>query len=224
MPSKLMLTYFGVDLLFVGTGALILGFSLNSESDRRDEPAVDNVAHKILLDQCPLTAGIVNAILIIFTFLVTLPAFFVPTNRFWLKLHGWLVVICAIFTLGLGLAIWFETLRTRSKLSTIWSNQAPLVQSLLQERFDCCGYTNSTVPPFLQDNTCQNSLVAAQKGGCVSPFSANANGFLDIIFTALFGMVGLDVLLILCVAMVNRWRIEQQRYKHIDEKNRDGGM
>jgi hypothetical protein len=45
-----------------------------------------------------------------------------------------MVVGCAIFTLGLGLAIWAETLQTRKNLSTLWGRESPLIQSLLQQR------------------------------------------------------------------------------------------
>lgn len=98
-------------------------------------------------------------------------------------------------------------------------NQTPLAQSLLQEKFQCCGYIDSATPPFIQDVTCSNSLVAEQKGGCIRPFSNFANSYLDQIFTALFGVVGVDFLVILWVAMVLKDRAEQQRYRHIDEKN-----
>lgn len=57
-------------------------------------------------------------------------------------------------------------------------------------QFDCCGYINSTFPPFQQDSVCTNPLVAAQKQGCVGPFATFANIFLDFIFTADFGIVG----------------------------------
>lgn len=69
-----------------------------------------------------------------------------------------------------------------------------------------------------------NSLVAAQKGGCLAQFSSFANKYLDQIFTAAFGIVGIDVLLVLCVAMVLKYRSEQERYRHIDEKNGVGSL
>jgi hypothetical protein len=67
-----------------------------------------------------------------------------------------------------------------------------------------------------------NTLVAAQKGGCIGEFSSFANKYLDQIFTAAFGIVGVDFILVLCVAMVLRYRMEQERYKHIDEKTGTG--
>ncbi|EAT85226.2 hypothetical protein SNOG_07760 [Parastagonospora nodorum SN15] len=153
-------------------------------------------------------AGVVNAIFVFVTFLLSLPGLFLPTNRGWLRAQGWLVIICATFTLGLGLAIWLETLQTRKNLSNIWGRERPLIQSLLQQK----------------DATCTNPLVAAQKGGCIGKFSSFANRFLDQIFTAAFGIVGIDVILVLCTAMVLKYRMEQERYRHIDEKNGFGGL
>lgn len=75
-----------------------------------------------------------NAIFVFVTFLLSLPALFLPTNRGWLRTQGWLVVVCATFTLGLGLAIWVETLQTRQNLSAIWGRETPLIQSLLQQK------------------------------------------------------------------------------------------
>jgi hypothetical protein len=79
-------------------------------------------------------AGVVNAIFIFVTFLLSLPAMFLPTNRGWLRAQGWLVIVCATFTLGLGLAIWVETLETRRHLSDLWGRETPLIQSLLQQK------------------------------------------------------------------------------------------
>ena len=55
MPTKLMLAFVGMDLLFAGCGGLLLGFSLLSEQAMRATPTVDNVTKNLLLGQCPLT-------------------------------------------------------------------------------------------------------------------------------------------------------------------------
>jgi hypothetical protein len=216
--NKLMLTYLGVNFLFLMCGGLLLGFSLISEQAERGAPTQSTVAYTTLLSMCPLTAGVVNAIFVFGTFLISLPALALPMNRGWLKLQGWLVVTCALFTLILGLFIWFDTLQTRKNLDVIWGMQSQTVQSLLQQRFNCCGYLDSNTPPFITDATCPNSFAASQKAGCVGPFASFANAYLDLIFTAAFGVVGVDVLLLLCVVMVTKYRGELERYRHIDEK------
>jgi hypothetical protein len=83
-------------------------------------------------------AGVVNSIFIFVTFILSLPALFLPMNRGWLRTQGWLVVFCATFTLGLGLSVWVGTLTTRNHLSILWGREPPLIQSLLQQKV--CGY------------------------------------------------------------------------------------
>lgn len=67
------------------------------------------------------------------TFVFSLPALILRDNRGWLKLHGWLVIVCAIFSLLVGLVIWIETLKTRTNLDVLWGKQSAAVQSLLQQ-------------------------------------------------------------------------------------------
>jgi hypothetical protein len=77
---------------------------------------------------------VANAIVVFATFLTSLAALALPTNRTWLKLQGWGVVACSFFTLVLGLIIWYNTLQTRNNLMAIWVAQPTNVQSLLQDR------------------------------------------------------------------------------------------
>ena len=85
-------------------------------------------------EQSNKTAGAVNAVIIFVTFLTSIPALALPNNRVWLRLQGWLVVLCSFFTLILGLFMWFGTLQTRKNLGVVWAQQPALVQSLLQDR------------------------------------------------------------------------------------------
>jgi len=220
MPTnKLMWAFVVADFVFVASGATMLGFVLISESSSNEIPTIDNVANHLLLKSCPLTAAIVNSVFIFITFLVSLPALVMRQNKGWLRAHGWMTVVCALFTLILGLVIWFQTLQTRSELLGVWANEAPRTQGLLQQKFNCCGYLSFRQPPFVQDSTCPNRLAAAQKQGCITPFSNFANQYLDVVFTGFFGMVGVDALLLLCTVCVLKYREEQERYRHIDEKN-----
>ena len=68
------------------------------------------------------------------TFLISVPAMVMPMTRGWLKLHGYMVVVCGFFTMIVGLSIWFETLKTRSNLSAVWNSQPASTQSLLQQK------------------------------------------------------------------------------------------
>lgn len=166
-----------------------------------------------------MAAAGINAILIFATFVLSIPAMASTTHRGILRSHGYAVVFCALFSMSIGLVIWFSTLKTQSNMAALWAQQTPHVQSLLQQKFQCCGYMSAASPPFVQDSTCTNSLVAASLQGCVTPFSNFANNYLDLIFTALFGIAALDILLLLSVACVFKDRKERERFKLIDAKS-----
>lgn len=97
-------------------------------------PTIDSVALVLLLNKFPLTAGIANGALVGATFVSALPSFALSTSRGWLRAHAWLVVVCAIFTLVLGLDIWVQTLKLRANLGQTWNLNTPQVQSLLQRK------------------------------------------------------------------------------------------
>ncbi|MCJ1311258.1 phospholipid scramblase 1 [Agyrium rufum] len=222
MANKILLVYIVFDLLFAGNGALILAFSLITKNHIKQTPTAHNVAHNILLSQAPLTPAIVNAILIFFTFLISIPAILSSRNRFLLRLQSWLIIICALFTLVIGIDLWFFTLRTRANLGGVWGHQSADVQSLLQGVFNCCGYTNSQTPPFVTDDTCPTVAAAAAKLGCASGFALLANHFDAILFTALFGVAGIDAFAFLAVVVVLKDRAERMRFRVIDEKGGNG--
>jgi len=82
----------------------------------------------------PFPALLANAIIIFITFLLCIPALLIPTSRTSLKIHGWFVVICAVFTLILGINEWLQTLTLRANLLTVWGEQPDKVQSLVQQK------------------------------------------------------------------------------------------
>ena len=232
MVDKIMLSFLLLDFLFLASGGLMIATVLINEASMATQPTTTNVAANMLLIQTPLTGNrffiqepasanqasgvIANAALIFVTFLISLPGAALSTNRMWLKITGWMIAATAHVTLFLGVIIWFSTLQTRSNLGTTFAQQPPHFQSLVQQKYQCCGYLNI---PFTPDSVCTSAFVAAQKVNCVGPFSNYANSFLDRIFTALFGLVGLDVVLLLAVVVVLKSRAEKARYRHIDEKN-----
>ncbi|POS83148.1 hypothetical protein EPUL_005771, partial [Erysiphe pulchra] len=224
MKDTVLLTYIIFDLLFAIMGTVMLITALAMQSQITKPPNLDNIAKNLILSSCPLKAAIANGILVLSTFLLSIPAIAMPRARGLLKLTGYFVFVCAVFTMVIGLNIWFETLKTRKNLLDIWTVQDVSTQSLLQTKFKCCGYTNSTSPPFVVDNICPDPTIAAARLGCVFPFSAFANGFLDIIFTAIFGIVGVDALFILATAILLKDRKEQARYRQIFEKKSGQGF
>jgi len=224
MPDGVKTSFMVAEALFLGTGVLLVASSIIWMNEKNSDASIENVARTLLLDHFPFPALIANGAIIFITLLLALPAFALPTSRGWLKAHSWFVVICATFTLVLGLNEWIQTLQLRANLEDVWGKQSPRVQSLLQQKFDCCGYIDFASPRYAVDTTCPNDLVAATKLGCVGPFSSFSEKWLNLIFTAAFGVVGLDFILLLCIAMVIKGRKEQLRYRRIDEKRGVGSI
>ena len=93
---------------------------------------------------------------------------------------------------------------------------------MLQSRFNCCGYDNPAL--FVKDATCTSAATAANLGGCEVPFGSFANQFLDVVFTAFFGFVAIDMLTLLAALCLITDRKEKERYRLIDEKRGYGGI
>ncbi|KAL2016302.1 hypothetical protein VTK56DRAFT_3901 [Thermocarpiscus australiensis] len=220
MVNKVQLAYVITDGLFLLMGVFILAFSVIVQNIKDEVPSNGRqAARNLLYQRFPLTAGIANAAFIFLTFIVTLPGLATSSRR-WLKLAGYLAVFCSIFTMVIGLFLWTMTLKTREGFAPLYTAAPPEIQGLMQTEFSCCGYFNSSVAPFFfTDSTCPSPAAAALMSGCATPISSFANVFLDDIFTALFGMVGIDVIFIVATAALLKERKEMERFRHIDEKH-----
>ncbi|EGX95021.1 tetraspanin [Cordyceps militaris CM01] len=219
MPDKVLLATLAINILFLATGALELGFCLVVQGLLGQEPVDGREAVRHLLyREFPLDAGIANASIILATFVFTLVGL-ASKGRSVLKLSGYLIAFCAIFTLCLGVVLWVMTLRVKETFYPTYLDQDPSVQSAIQTSFGCCGYVNASTPAFITDSTCPSPAAAALLRGCATSISSFANIALDVIFTALFGMVGVDALFILSIAALLKVRKERERYRHIDDKS-----
>ena len=133
MVNKIFLTTVLADALFLGSGILVLGFSLVVRSQMDKVPSNGEEATRNLLHQrFPLTAGIVNAAFILVTFVATLPGLFMPTRGI-LKVGGYMITFCGIFTMCVGVFLWVMTLRIKEEFFSIYLAQESTVQSLIQD-------------------------------------------------------------------------------------------
>ncbi|KPM40407.1 hypothetical protein AK830_g6162 [Neonectria ditissima] len=219
MSNKVFLATVAADGLFLAAGIMMLVFSLVVRNQMDNAPTDGEEATRNLLYQrFPLTAGIVNAAFILLTFVATLPGLFMPARGI-LKVGGYMVTFCAIFTMCVGVFLWVMTLRIREEFFDIYVAQSPDVQGLIQNSFECCGYMNSTMPAFVTDSTCPSPAAAALLRGCATAISSFSNIHIDNIFTIVFGIVGVDAIFVLCIACLLKERKERERYHHIDEKS-----
>ncbi len=166
------------------------------------------------------------------------------TSRGWLHIHSWSVFIASISLLAVGLKIWTITLNEKNNVFNAFNQTSALTIQALEERvrtplmlqtytivqFNCCGFFNSTSPPFvISPNACPDEAVAATRRGCVIPLQPYADLYLDRfcrvfnpangrLFSTLFGFVGIGTCAILSGAMLLKARTTEARYVRIAEK------
>ena len=146
-------------------------------------------------------------------------ALIMPTSRGWLYAHGWAVTGACVALLVVGLKIWYITLDEKNNLLAAWVTTSPNTIQALEEQFNCCGFFNSTSPPFvISPNACPTIDIAATRKGCVLSLQPYADLFLDRLFTTLFGFVGIGTCAILAGAMLVKARTTEARYVRIAEK------
>ncbi|KOS19967.1 hypothetical protein ESCO_005706 [Escovopsis weberi] len=221
MPDNVFLAAVLADLLFLASGAIELGASLSfllQSSSSAPQNGRQAIRH-LLFDRFPLLVSLANAGLVIAVFVLTIPGLLSSGRRTLLKTGAYAVTTCALFTLAVGLYVWYQTLRIQETFAPTYYAQDARVHSLIQTSFNCCGYWDSKSPMFVTDDTCPSPAAAALLRGCAPFVSSYANNYMNLIFTALFGMVGIDVLLVLAIACLLSTRKERERYRLIQEKS-----
>lgn len=132
MPSKVFLATLVASVLFVASGAIELGFSVIVGNQIHNIPKDGKEATRNLLYQrFPLTVGIVNGAFILATFFFMLPGL-MSNSRGWLKSGGYMITVCGLFTLCVGVYLWVMTLRIKEDFFSTYLAQDPNVQSLIQ--------------------------------------------------------------------------------------------
>ncbi|KAK6361594.1 phospholipid scramblase 1 [Orbilia blumenaviensis] len=223
--NKLLGFFIFFDLLHLGSAILlIIAGHMFMQHMGTMELNVTNSPYVILLYHLPCTPIFANGIISAITNLLSLPALALPQSVFWLRLHGGMLVVCAVYSLILGILVWIDTLTERQQMYEAWTEVGPAVQTLLQQKFQCCGYINPMEPLFVTDSVCPNALKASETRPCVGPFTAFEDEFFNTVFTTLFGIVGLNFVMLCCTAMVINQRKEQRRYRRIDEKRGLGSI
>lgn len=139
MPDKVFVATLLADALFLASGAMELGFSIAALNLKDKAPADGRDATRhILYQHFPLAAGIANAALVLATFLFTVPALALA-KRSLLKVSGYMITLCAVFTLAVGLNLWIMTLRLKETFEPFYAAQDTAVQSMMQ---------TSVCPPY----------------------------------------------------------------------------
>lgn len=134
MVNKIVATTLGVHGLFLATGCLSLAFSLIVRNLMDMDPNNgEEATRNLLYKEFPLTAGIANGALIIVAFVASLPGLLMPM-RGWLKASGYMITLCGLFTLCIGVYLWVMTLNIRDSFFDTYLDQEPAVHDLIQTR------------------------------------------------------------------------------------------
>ncbi|KAI4186074.1 MAG: hypothetical protein LQ346_005765 [Caloplaca aetnensis] len=133
MVAKYLLPFLVANGLFAATGGLLVAVILISKA-AMNVATTTNVTPNLLLSHAPLNSALADAGLIFATFIVSVPGLVFRNKRTWLKVHSWMVLICILVTLVIGLNVWFSTLETRSNLGVVWQQETAQMKHLLQER------------------------------------------------------------------------------------------
>lgn len=93
----------------------------------------EEATRNLLYQRFPLAAGIANGALVIIAFALSLPGLLMPL-RGWLKASGYMVTLCGLFTLCVGVYLWVMTLNLKDEFFDTYLDQEPKVQDLIQTR------------------------------------------------------------------------------------------
>ena len=134
MVNKILAATLAAHVLFLGGGCLELGFCLIVRNTMDDTPEDgEEAVRNLLYRDFPLEAGIVNGALIVATFVAALPGLLTPV-RGWLKAGAYMVTLCALFTLCVGVYLWIMTLKVGDAFFDTYVDQEPAVHDLIQTR------------------------------------------------------------------------------------------
>jgi len=219
VDKRLVLTYAFTNFLFIACGAVTVAISLIFKQHADLSPTDGNIEQHIIFLMTPTMVGLGAGVVTLVAGVSSFPPLIMSSSRKWLYIHGWLVVIASLGLLVLGLKIWTLTLDEKNNILDAWTLTSPATLLAFEERFNCCGFFNSTSPSFVVSPiACPNDIIAATRTGCVIPLQPFADLFLDRLFTTLFGFVGIGTCAILAGAMLGTARMTEARYVRIAEK------
>jgi hypothetical protein len=133
MVNKVLLTTAFFNVLVLASGVLILTTSLVIRSQmNRTTTDGPSALRNLIFVRLPLDAGIANGVFILITSVLSLPGILMQSTRGWLKLTGYMVTVCGLFTMCLGVYLWIMTLKIGEGFQQVYEELEPDIQSLIQ--------------------------------------------------------------------------------------------
>ncbi|KLO14897.1 tetraspanin Pls1 family [Schizopora paradoxa] len=223
MPSKkLMGSWAFFDFCLLTAGVVTLALSIVW---RRP-----NLLMNMVLSQSDLTAGLILAITLLVSWIISVGAIVQPNHVLGgLYLLNWVLIIDGIFILVIGTFVWFYTLQERANYHEVFSTLSTQTRIAIQDQLKCCGYFNSSDLSEVGGTFCANQTFIdvtnnATENFCVTPITAFADMTLNNIFSTIYGYMAIVILLFLATMCIIYKRKEGERFRRIDEKRGGRGF
>jgi len=169
----------------------------------------------LVLTSTDITIALVLGVFCCITFFAASPAYMTHATKGLTYLNILLPIEALAIIGGTGF-IWFRTLRERDEFWQVWQNGGLSVQFAIQDKWQCCGYWDSSTAPM--GSKCLSATPALP--ACVDPFQAYADPLLGGVTTFMYTVatiMGFWVLVNLCLIAE---RNLAERFRLIDEKAR----
>jgi len=211
-----------VDFLLLTAGVLTLALSIVW---RRP-----NLLLNMVLSSSDLTAGLVLAVALLVTWIISVGAIVQPTHVLGgLVLLNWVLILDGLFILVVGTFIWMYTLQERANFHVVFSDLSSQTRIAIQDKLKCCGYFNSSDLAEVGGEFCANTTFIEQTNNatgnfCVTPITAFADMTLNNVFSTIYGYMAIVILLFLATMCIIYKRKEEERFRRIDEKRGGRGF
>ncbi|KAG5987137.1 hypothetical protein E4U52_007878, partial [Claviceps spartinae] len=130
----ILITTLGIITLFSATGVLLIIFSYLAKSQIGNTASDGHEVIRLsLYETFPLVAGFANGGLVLVTAVVVVLGVVFSGRRRWLQMGGYLVIVCGVYSLCLGVYLWVMTLKLKGDFFGTYLGLRPSEQALVQE-------------------------------------------------------------------------------------------
>jgi len=190
----------------------------------------------MILTPSILNAGMVLGISLLITFVVSIVAIIQANHvTIGLVILNYCLLCESLIVLAIGTFTWIPSLTQRVIFSKAWQGLQPEERIILQDKFSCCGYFNATDTVEIGGSFCKqaqvsflNSLDLTNDDNahffCVKPVTDFADYALKNVFSSIYGFMAPVLCLLLATICVICKRLEDERFKKIDEKRGGKGF
>jgi len=218
MPSRtLTAVWAGLDLALLAAGLISVIFSIIWRNS--------SLLMNFILFEINITAGLILGAMFLLSFLISL---FAITQRkpltSGLKILNWSLIADSFAVLVIGSIIWFYSLREPTNYQRVWLKQPSNIQIALQDQFQCCGFLNATNIALGGSFCGTDNATASTHIGCSTFLVHQADYTLNNIFSSIYGFMAITLTLILATICHINKRIEEDRFRRIDEKRGGKGF